>query len=348
MSSIDSFKRVVSVCAMVLVLDALSVASYAGSQSDNPEAGANPGGEGTAALAEKVQADFVTEPTVVHGAQSFLLNSRFIDDTFRIDVGLPASYGSGAKSYPVIYRLDGDVSFAALYSQSKLLPLDMIEPGMPEVIVVGIGYKNAEEMHIRRQRDLTPAGIVDDKTAHYYEHGIPGTIFTGLPGLERYRGGAEDFLKFIADELDPIVRDNYRTDGAPAGLMGASYGGLFSLYAFLKQSPVFNRYWMGSPGLINDESRYLIDDLQKLLRTADFEDVRIFLSLGEKELASPTGEFTSYGELAINYSRLLQVFNANPKPGLHVHSQVIPGATHFTSSPAGETEALFYLYGPSD
>lgn len=282
------------------------------------------------------------EDSVVTGAQSFTIDSKYVREGFRIHVGLPPSYfDNPEQTYPVIYRTDANLNFDSLYSKTKALQLDVIEPGFPEVIVVGIAYPNPSEWMVKRQRDMTPEGTVSDIAVAIYRDGKPGTIFKGLPGLDRYRGGADDFLKFITDELDPVVRKAYRTDGKRAGLFGASYGGLFSYYAFLKRTPLFNRYWIGSVGIVTKEGRYLIDQLPTVLNEGPFDDVRICMTLGEKEIGDPF-----YGEVSVSYNQILTILNAKPTSGLTVGSRVIPDATHYSSEPAAEMEALLFLYHP--
>ena len=109
-----------------------------------------------AVLAEKVEINKSTQ--LVAQSEQFELRSDKIGEDFLIQVGLPASYGSADKRYPVVYLLDGNTSFGAATDIARRLVHDLIEPGIPEVIVVGIGYVKAEQMMGLRTRDLTPKG----------------------------------------------------------------------------------------------------------------------------------------------------------------------------------------------
>lgn len=262
-------------------------------------------------------------------SEQFELRSDEIGEDFLIQVGLPASYDSGDKQYPLVYMLDSNIFFGAASDILRLLPNDLINPGLPEVILVGIGYVKAEWMGGLRTRDLTPKGSVPQSYHDMTDHLFP---------FEQTSGGAEAFLSFIENQLDPVIRERYRTDGAKAGILGDSFGGLFTYYAFLKQRPLFDKYWMGSPGLIDEDTR-MLDDLGALLEKTDFKGQRVYISLGEREL---THSF--YGTLGRNYTKLVGYFEAIPGKNLSVKSQVFPGTTHVTVVPPALTQALVYLY----
>jgi len=51
-------------------------------------------------------------------------------------------------------------------------------------------------------------------------------------------GGAEKFLSFLKTELIPYIDKTYPTNGTNS-LYGHSYGGLFSMYAFLAEPELF-------------------------------------------------------------------------------------------------------------
>lgn len=293
-------------------------------------------------IAAQAQSANTPQPSVLSGTESFALPSKNVGDTFQIHIGLPASYHEGGGPYPVIYRVDADFGFPSTLSYLRALGSDMIEPGFPEVILVGIGYPNPAEAFVKRQRDLTPEGTVPDDAVAMYRDGNEALGIKGLPGLASYRGGADKFLAFITGELDPLIRERYRADDGRAALMGASYGGLFSYYAFLKRSPLFNKFWIGSVGLITPESRYLIDELGPVLRAGDFDDMRVFMSVGEKEFGQPV----FYGEVGLSHEAILRTLNANRTEGLRFKSWIIPGATHATSS-EGEMAALRFFYHPA-
>ena len=259
----------------------------------------------------------------------FKLRSEKIGENFVIHVALPPTYGAGDKKYPVLYLTDADMFLGMASDLTRILPLDLIEPGVREVILVGIGYENPAWAIALRTRDLTPQGSVSQRYHDMTDSSMP---------VKQTSGGADDFLEFIESDLDPVIRERFRTDGGKAGILGDSFGGLFTYYAFLKQSPLFDKYWLGSPGLIQEDTR-MLNGLAELLQKTDFKGQRVYISVGEREL---THNF--YGILGRNYSRMVGIFEDNPGKNLSVKSEVFPRATHNTVIAPAMTQALIYLY----
>jgi len=153
--------------------------------------------------------------------------------------------------------------------------------------------------------------------------------------------GAARFLAFMEDELDPWIRSRYPTKGATSGILGNSFGGTFTFYAFLRQSPLFDAYWLGSPGLFTTDSDY-IGQLAAVLAGELVADTRMYLSLGELEA---TGPVDYYRDMAVNYTRLIGVLDAAANPRLTYAAHVYAGHTHTSAFAPALTDALRYLYG---
>jgi len=62
-------------------------------------------------------------------------------------------------------------------------------------------------------------------------------------------GGAAAFLRFLREELKPLIDAKYHTQADDATLVGHSLGGLFALYALFQEPAVFQRYIVGSPSI---------------------------------------------------------------------------------------------------
>ena len=150
--------------------------------------------------------------------QEFYIKSEVLDENRSYIVGLPESYGETDNHYPVIYMTDGDYRFT--YTSGIV---EFLSKGseIPESIVVGITNTN-------RTRDLTPT-YSDYDTAS---------------------GGGMKFLKFIVEELIPEIDNSYRTNGFRI-LAGHSYGGLFSGYAYINNSP-FDAFIASDPAFAWD------------------------------------------------------------------------------------------------
>ncbi|CAN5885848.1 alpha/beta hydrolase [soil metagenome] len=185
------------------------------------------------------------------------LPSKVLGDTRRINVWLPAGYATGAKTYPVIYLLDGGAA-EDFHHITGLAQVGAMNGYLEEVIVVGIAG-------VDRRHDLTSpsADPRDRKDA-------PTS------------GGSEAFRQFLTGELAPYITANYRVDGRRA-LMGESLAGLFVLETFLTDPSVFDTYIAISPSLWWDNNS-LAKASPELLAGPPLRR-RLYLSLGDEGAA---------------------------------------------------------------
>lgn len=182
--------------------------------------------------------------------------SNEIDDTFYVYVRLPKYYKEETEKYPVIYLLDGDISFNMATSIVRYLQYGK---DLPDVIIVGIGYGT----------------MMDDSEQNFRERDYT------ISKIERFQksGGGRKFLNFIQNELIPMIEKNYRVSDVRV-LNGYSLGGLFTINTLLTEPDLFNYYIAGSP--------YLINDIESLLKRANQNNKypnkkKLFLSVGENE-----------------------------------------------------------------
>jgi uncharacterized protein len=183
-----------------------------------------------AAITPGASAQSPVAGTPVEIARSFQLQSRVLGETRVIDVALPRGYAASTDRYPLVIVLDGEfehelaAAIARFYARASQLP---------PTIVVGVRNTN-------RMRDMTPP---------------PVGGFT-VPREAGSAGGAENFLRFLANELTPYLDSAYRT--APMRvLVGHSLGGLFALYALAKQPALFTGYVVMEPSVWWNEQREL-------------------------------------------------------------------------------------------
>ena len=186
-----------------------------------------------------------------------------VGDSFTIYVSLPQGYdGREPTKYPVVYLTDANFSFemtAGVFRSYAAVGL------IPQVILVGIGYRNIEEMDSLRDRDYTyPAA---------------------LPEYEMQpSGGAERFLGFISGALIPEIEGAYHCDTAHRILMGHSLGGYFVVYALLqqlvKQHHCFSGFIAASPSLYYNHY-YLLQQISALpLAKLHAGKLRLYITYG--------------------------------------------------------------------
>lgn len=186
-----------------------------------------------------------TELTGLPGAVRFMMESKHVGDTFAITVIEPDCFalrgeasGDRPDAFRVLYVTDGDLFLPAVYSllfaMRRAQGWDPDKPVEP-IVVVTIGYdRGADYLYWGRSRDLTPPGI-------------PITEDVKGLGGDAAHGNADAFLRFIEEELHPVIRGSFPVVDEPAGLFGFSYGGLFASYALFERCPLFDRFIIGSP-----------------------------------------------------------------------------------------------------
>ena len=159
--------------------------------------------------------------------------SAYVDD-HTVVVWLPGNYNP-AKKYGVVYMHDGQMLFDSTQSWngqewqvdenvSKLLR----EKSIMDVIVVGI-YNNG----LHRNAEYFPEAILEF---------IPNDLRKRIIHewlTDKPQG--DNYLRFVTSELKPFIDANYSTfpDQQHTFIMGASMGGLISLYALIKYPDIF-------------------------------------------------------------------------------------------------------------
>lgn len=163
--------------------------------------------------------------------------------TRHIDVWLPPSYGTDPdKRYPVVYMHDGQnlfdpsksfigVDWGVDEAMTKLI----VENKIREAIVVGIWNtmdRTKEYLPERAFRELTDESL-RDKILYDLGHGDKALTLDDLR--------ADDYLKFLVEELKPFIDKTYRTQPECANTftMGSSAGAFISLYAICEYPQVF-------------------------------------------------------------------------------------------------------------
>ena len=180
-------------------------------------------------------------PTVANGRIERLANmsSRFVDPR-HVDVWLPDGY-STAKRYSVLYMQDGQALFDGRLSWDKeswhvdvTLSGLMREGRVPDTIVVAIW--NTGKYRFSEYFPQKFLASVSEPFRRQYE----------AKYLEN-RPQADNYLRFIVEELKPAIDARYATRPGRAStfIMGSSMGGMISVYAMNEYPQVFG----GAAGL---------------------------------------------------------------------------------------------------
>jgi len=240
----------------------------------------------------------------LYNTEEKIIPAKNVDDTFHVFVSLPDKYAESDKRYPVLYVLDGDVAFGMAVSIARYL---QIGENIPELIIVGIGYgaldKSAGE---KRRRDYRPTNT----------------------------GGAENFLKFLKDELIPQINHSYRTVPEDRTISGYSIGGLFALYTLLTEPETFSGYIIGSPSLTWDNYsifNYEEDSFEKIGEMK----ISLFISVGSEE---------SDEKYFDPIDKLVSQIQERNYSGLKLEAKVFDGSTHLMGPPESLTHGLFSIF----
>ncbi len=171
-------------------------------------------------------------------------------------VSLPPSYEQSGARYPVLTILDADdaAQFTAALANIRFLS-DRGE--VPQLIVVGI--TNGRD----RAHDMTPPTTAADEVEQ-------------LPTA----GGADDFLRYISEEVLPAVRADYRAT-ATTVLAGHSFGGLFALHTAASSPGLFVGAIAMSPSLQWNNAGYVTTFSDRLARASAY--TRLFVTSGGLE-----------------------------------------------------------------
>lgn len=270
---------------------------------------------------------------------------------YRIMVSVPEG-DAPPQGHPVTYLLDGDDLFPAVVSllqlqagTGKASKHNGITPG----IVVGIGYPGTS----RRDLDYTldaPAGP-------------PETYRDGRPYRERPGGGADAFLAFLENDLKPLIGKEHPVDRSRQTLMGAGYGGLFTLHVLFTKPEAFHTYVAASPSIWWNNGYILKEESAFTKRLSGKPaDATLVLTVGEMEqslskveLAWPDEDEREEHRHKVTRRKMVDHvremgWRLEPlaAKGLETHFRIFPGETHKSVTPLSINNALPYIFPPAD
>jgi predicted alpha/beta superfamily hydrolase len=265
----------------------------------------------------------------------FEIDSAIAGVRYGVWVAVPWTYEfEPERRFPAIFTPDGNLLAPALMPIS----VDMQNPPGQPFVQVSVGYcgeELADWLFVSRNRDLLPPGEPADP-AHLesnraaMEAGGEVAVWARKFHDAIINGGRADlFLRFLTDELHPLILERYRVEPAMCGLFGHSYGGLFAAWAALQRPAVFPRVGSASVGMMGPGSKVFEVLQQEIDSGADHSGRHLHLSIGEWEMT----QRSTYQGLGAMFAKLNFILGNTPLKGLTVTSKIIADEKHATSLP---------------
>ncbi|MDH5706060.1 MAG: alpha/beta hydrolase-fold protein [Candidatus Aminicenantes bacterium] len=227
-----------------------------------------------------------------------VVHSAILDEDRNVYIFLPDGYSRSEEIYPVLYMLYSEApdfhfntGVVAGLSRMRMIP---------KMITVAFDLGDG-------RGDLTPT-----KSADYGPTS----------------GGADNFLKFIKDELIPFIEKNYRT--APQRLFWShSIGGLFGVFVLLKEPGVFHSVLVSSPWMVYDrDQRYILKNTESFLRKRSKQTNFLYICVGDEQNLIPEIE------------EFLRILEKNKLEGLTWKYVKMPDENHMSILARSLTESL--------
>lgn len=224
--------------------------------------------------------------------------------SFHVYTMLPESYEvDSERRYPTIYVLDGGVLFPLLAGYYRYL---RFTNETREAIIVGISYGSDE----------------------FKEGNYRSTDFTAPSHEREYWGGAEDFQRFLQDELIPFIEKRYRSDAQRRIVYGQSLGGQFVLYSAQTKPDLFWGHIASNPALHRNLDYFLSQSPKISTRSLLFASSA---TLDEEVFRTP---FLSWAK---------RWGDAETKPW-ELNIMHLEGHTHVSAAPAAFRQGLSWMY----
>jgi predicted alpha/beta superfamily hydrolase len=268
------------------------------------------------------------KPYTVPNTEVVALRSKQTGAEYEIFVALPSDYRTSRKSYPVVYMLDADYSFALV---RNVVQHFVERENLPPMILVAIAYPGAASDRVvyrmNRTRDYTPAYAPDGGYGAEYQ---------------KVSGGGPKFRAFLASELIPLIERRYRADARDRTIIGHSYGGLFGTYVLLTQPKLFKRYIIVSPSLWYS-NRIALTMEEAAAASGSRPDARVFFAVGSFE-NQPSVNRAMVDDL----TELVDKLKSRGNRDLVVRYRIFNGETHNSVFPGAVTRGLLTVFEGSD
>ena len=226
-------------------------------------------------------------------SDSIIIHSVIVNDDYLIRVRKPANFSSD-KNYRFVYVTDGSIGLGdyVLGKDSSWMA------AIPEnCLIITIGHTGSWEQ--KRRRDFIPsdAGAYHD---------------------ERF-GRANQFYEGLTTEIIPAIEKLF-PNKADRVLVGHSFGGLFALYAALKERPFFDQVFAISPSVWANNNELLKIE-QQFYESNQQLKIPVLIFAGGLEL---------FNKVLSSSKAFYKALVSRNYPDADIRLEVIGNANHFS------------------
>ncbi len=252
--------------------------------------------------------------------------SKTLNEQREFWVQLPENYNPNNKEkYPVVYLLDG----FSLKNNLETVYNNYWGHYLPHMILVGISNRE------NRTRDLTISQVKMRRGA----------------SMDQNTGGAENFTKFIEEELIPHIDGKFPTTPYRT-LIGHSYAGLFTVNMLINHAHLFENYIAIDPSIEWDNQK-LLGEAKIKLKSDSFKGKSLFVSLAAEQLnmwdekvtmdniMEDSSEFSLFARSIIEFSKYAET---QKQSGLNFSWKVYPEDLHGTVPLPSMQDGLVFLF----
>jgi predicted alpha/beta superfamily hydrolase len=226
---------------------------------------------------------------------------------YELDIMLPTGYENSNKIYPVLYLMDSQWDFplvTSLYGQQYF------DGFVPEMIIVGITWGGVDpNPDSLRARDYTPTREARSPQS----------------------GGAQQYLSVLKNEVIPFIESNYKSNKNDRALAGCSLGGLFTLYAWLTEPGLFQRYIAATPA-IGWDKEVIYKYEKKYFESKPAAKARVFICEGGVERGVPA------------YKKFVKHLADRNYKNVEIQSRILENTGHSGTKGEGYARGLQYVF----
>ena len=239
------------------------------------------------------------------------VESEHVGRGYHIYVMLPSGYDEAAnKKYPTVYLLDGGGLYPMMTAYYRYLNFG---EEIPDAIIVGISYGSDT----------------------FEDGNFRSTDYTAPSDERTFWGGAENFQRFLNEELVPLIEQSYASDATRRIIFGQSIGGQFVLYCALTKPDLFWGHIASNPALHRNLPFFLETHFEPELNQGES---RLFVSSG-------TLDDPQYHEPAQEWIKHWSAVKSRPWDFKAID---LEGHSHMSAPPAAFRQGMHWLFSETN